>query len=112
MESRFSAITSTTHPFEEGFGPYWHPSQDYSGCFINYARYGPPNGVAGKDNQYFLESNRNGCTSGSASIFQDVTAYPSVGDMFQARVWVRSRSGDRIRGSVALWHWLQVKVFR
>ncbi|MER3448159.1 MAG: hypothetical protein C4291_15665, partial [Candidatus Dadabacteria bacterium] len=84
--------------FEDGFA-YWSTFHQQGGCTVNYAVYA---GTVPDDSQY-LETNRGNCTTQAVSIIQEFATYPSANDTYSLRVWIRSKEGSAISGSIFLW---------
>jgi hypothetical protein len=73
--------------WEESFSP-WAMAVP-QGCAPAYARYHYSQ-TSTKDDDYLLQANRNNCASGNVFLYQEVAHYPTTGDTYHARVWVRS----------------------
>ncbi len=56
------------------------------------------------DDDYFLRANRGTCDASAGYIFlyQDVDAYPALGDIYRARVWIRQGFNQTLSGIVKL----------
>lgn len=54
------------------------------------------------DDSQYLETNPDGC-GGTPSIYQDYDHYPTSGDIYHFRLWIRSPNGTAATGTVVLW---------
>ncbi len=71
---------------------YWTLFNNNPNCTANWVPY---TNASAKDNNWYMEANRGTCTNTvePITIYQFVTVYPQVNDVFGVRLWVRLPEG-------------------